>query len=56
MHKKHIVALVTLACLTASSAALAAAPDANVPNPVKGDSGIQMNRMRTYLERERVKR
>ncbi|MDY2636987.1 MAG: ShlB/FhaC/HecB family hemolysin secretion/activation protein [Phascolarctobacterium sp.] len=56
MHKNHIVALVTLACLTASSAALAAAPDANVPNPVKGDAGIQMNRMRNYLERERVKR
>ena len=56
MHKKHIISLVTLACLAASSSAFAATPEANVPNPVKGDAGIQMNRMRNYLERERVNR
>lgn len=58
MHKKHIVALVTLACLTASSAVLAAPAidPSTIPDPVKSDSGIQMNRMRNYLERERVKR
>ena len=53
MHKKHIASLVTLACLMASSTALAA-PD--VPDQIKGDAGIQMNRMRNYLERERVNR
>ena len=31
-----------------------AAPD--VPDQIKGDAGIQMNRMRNYLERERVNR
>ena len=56
MHKNHIAALVTLTCLAASSAVFAATPEANVPDPVKGDAGIQMNRMRNYLERERVKR
>ena len=56
MHKKHIISLVTLACLAASSSVFAATPEANVPNPVKGDAGIQMNRMRNYLERERVNR
>ena len=56
MHKNHIAALVTLACLAASSTVFAATPEANVPDPVKGDAGIQMNRMRNYLERERVKR
>ena len=56
MHKNHIAALVTLTCLAVSSAVFAATPEANVPNPVKGDAGIQMNRMRNYLERERVKR
>ena len=55
MHKKHIASLVTLACLMASSAVFAA-PDPNVPDPIKGDAGIQMNRMRNYLERERVNR
>ena len=55
MHKKHMASLVTLACLVASSAALAAPYD-DVPDPVKGDAGIQMNRMRNYLERERVNR
>ena len=55
MHKKHMASLVTLACLVASSAAFAAPYD-DVPNPVKGDAGIQMNRMRNYLERERVNR
>ena len=50
-----MASLVTLACLVASSAALAAPYD-DVPNPVKGDAGIQMNRMRNYLERERVNR
>ena len=55
MYKKHMASLVTLACLVASSAALAAPYD-DVPNPVKGDAGIQMNRMRNYLERERVNR
>ena len=54
MHKKHIASLVTLACLMASSAAFAAPPE--VPDPIKGDAGIQMNRMRNYLERERVNR
>ncbi|MGM9582474.1 MAG: ShlB/FhaC/HecB family hemolysin secretion/activation protein [Phascolarctobacterium sp.] len=54
MHKNHVVTLVTLACLAASSAVFAADP--SVPNPVKGDAGIQMNRMRNYLERERVRR
>ena len=53
MHKKHIASLVTLACLMVSSTALAA-PD--VPDQIKGDAGIQMNRMRNYLERERVNR
>ena len=56
MHKNHIAALVTLTCLAVSSAVFAATPEANVPDPVKGDAGIQMNRMRNYLERERVKR
>ena len=56
MHKNHIAALVTLTCLAASSTVFAATPEANVPDPVKGDAGIQMNRMRNYLERERVKR
>ena len=56
MHKNHIAALVTLACLAASSTVFAATPEANVPDPVTGDAGIQMNRMRNYLERERVKR
>ena len=56
MHKKHIISLVTLACLAASSSVFAATPETNVPNPVKGDAGIQMNRMRNYLERERVNR
>ena len=55
MYKKHMASLVTLACLVASSAALAAPYD-DVPDPVKGDAGIQMNRMRNYLERERVNR
>ena len=55
MYKKHMASLVTLACLVASSAAFAAPYD-DVPNPVKGDAGIQMNRMRNYLERERVNR
>ena len=50
-----MASLVTLACLVASSAAFAAPYD-DVPNPVKGDAGIQMNRMRNYLERERVNR
>lgn len=54
MHKKHIASLVTLACLLASSTALAATPE--VPNQIKGDAGIQMNRMRNYMERERVNR
>lgn len=53
MHKKHIASLLTLACLMASNAALAA-PD--VPDQIKGDAGIQMNRMRNYMERERVNR
>ena len=56
MHKNHIAALVTLTCLAVSSTVFAATPEANVPDPVKGDAGIQMNRMRNYLERERVKR
>ena len=56
MHKNHIAALVTLTCLAVSSTVFAATPEANVPNPVKGDAGIQMNRMRNYLERERVNR
>ena len=56
MHKNHIAALVTLTCLAASSTVFAATPEANVPDSVKGDAGIQMNRMRNYLERERVKR
>ena len=56
MHKKHIISLVTLACLAAGSSVFAATPETNVPNPVKGDAGIQMNRMRNYLERERVNR
>lgn len=55
MYKKHMASLVTLACLVASSPALAAPYD-DVPDPVKGDAGIQMNRMRNYLERERVNR
>ena len=55
MYKKHMASLVTLACLVASSAALAAPYD-DVPDPIKGDAGIQMNRMRNYLERERVNR
>lgn len=54
MHKKHIASLATLACLLASSTAIAATPE--VPNQIKGDAGIQMNRMRNYLERERVNR
>ena len=45
MHKKHMASLVTLACLVASSAALAAPYDA-VPHPVQGDAAIQMKRMR----------
>ena len=56
MHKNHIAALVTLTCLAVSSAVFAATPEANVPDPGKGDAGIQMNRMRNDLERERVKR
>ena len=56
MHKNHIAALVTLTCLAVGSTVFAATPEANVPDPVKGDAGIQMNRMRNYLERERVKR
>ena len=55
MQKKHLAALAVLACMTSASAALAAPIDA-VPNQVKGDAGIQMNRMRNYMERERVKR
>ena len=51
MHKKHIISLVTLACLSISSVALAE-PD----NRIANDAGIQMNRMRNYLERERVNR
>ena len=51
MHKKHIASLITLACLSLSNVALAA-PD----NRIANDSGIQMNRMRNYLERERVNR
>ena len=39
MHKKHIISLVTLACLAASSSVFAATPETNVPNPVKGDAG-----------------
>lgn len=54
MHKKHIASLATLACLLASSTAIAATPE--VPNQIKGDAGIQMNRMRNYMERERVNR
>ena len=56
MHKNHIAALVTLTCLAAISTVFAATPEANVPDSVKGVAGIQMNRMRNYLERERVKR
>ena len=55
MQKKYIAALAVLACMTSASAALAAPIDA-VPDQVKGDAGIQMNRMRNYMERERVKR
>ena len=55
MQKKYLAALAVLACMTSASAALAAPIDA-VPNQVKGDAGIQMNRMRNYMERERVKR
>lgn len=51
MHKKHIASLITLACLSLSNVALAA-PD----NRIANDAGIQMNRMRNYLERERVNR
>ena len=46
--------MATLACLLASSTAIAATPE--VPNQIKGDAGIQMNRMRNYMERERVNR
>ena len=55
MHKNHIAALVTLACLAASSTVFAATPEANVPDPVKGDAGIQMNRMHHSLEMDRLK-
>ena len=55
MQKKYLAALAVLACMTSASAALAAPIDA-VPDQVKGDAGIQMNRMRNYMERERVKR
>ena len=51
MHKKHIASLITLACLSLSNVALAA-PD----NRIANDAGIQMNRMRNYLECERVNR
>ena len=55
MQNKYLAALAVLACMTSASAALAAPIDA-VPDQVKGDAGIQMNRMRNYMERERVKR
>ena len=54
MHKRQFASMIALACLLASSSVFAAPPD--VPDPVKGDAGIQMNRMRNYLEREKVKR
>lgn len=54
IHKKQILSMIALACLLTSGSVFAAPPE--VPEPVKGDSGIQMNRMRDYLEREKVKR
>lgn len=54
IHKKHFVSLLTASCLLTGSTALAAEP--NIPNPVKNDAGIQMNRMRDEMERERVRK
>ena len=51
MHKRQFASMIALACLLASSSVFAAPPD--VPDPVKGDAGIQMNRMRNYLEEKR---
>ena len=55
MYRKHFASVMLLASIVVSSTAFAA-PEDNVPNPIKGDAGIQMNRMRNYLERERVNR
>lgn len=54
IHKKHFVSLLAVSCLLTGSTALAAEP--NIPNPVKNDAGIQMNRMRDEMERERVRK
>ena len=55
MYKKHFASIMLLASIVVSSTAFAA-PEDSVPAPIKGDAGIQMNRMRNYLERERVNR
>ena len=57
--KKYMATIAALACLVSSSAVFAAPGDGNTqlpPEKISGDGGIQMNRMRNYLERERVNR
>lgn len=57
--KKSMANIAALACLMSSSAVFAAPGDGSTqmpPDKISGDGGIQMNRMRNYLERERVNR
>ncbi len=57
IHKKYIASAVAILCMTGSWSAFADAQElVVVPNDVSNDSGIQMNRMQQYLERERVQR
>ena len=57
--KKYMATIAVLACFMSSSAVFAAPGDGITqlpPDKIIGDGGIQMNRMRNYLERERVNR
>ena len=56
--RKTITATAALLCMLSCSTAFADALDdaKNVPSGISSDGGVQMNRLRNYLERERVNR
>ena len=56
INKKYTALAAAIWCMVGSWSALAALPVRTVPDGVSNDSGIQMNRMQQYLERERVQR
>lgn len=56
INKKYTALAAAIWCMVGGWSALAALPVRTVPDGVSNDSGIQMNRMQQYLERERVQR